>query len=178
MAYYTHAFEAVVDRFAVGKTKPLWYNVVFLPAELEAELPFEAFPRLRIDGELNEQPIAGAFMPTGDGRYYLILSSKFLKQAGARVGEVVEVRFRIDEQDRVDVPAELERALARDNACRAAWDALTPGRRRGITHYVRTAKTAPTLNKRIVEALEVIAEFNGDFRKWQQARRKRRQSAR
>ncbi|MEM9169079.1 MAG: DUF1905 domain-containing protein, partial [Pseudomonadota bacterium] len=130
MTLYPYTFEAPVERFSVGKTKTIRYRVMFLPADLHAALPFDAHPRLRVEGEIADAPIANAFIPSGDGRVYVIVSPTVMKAAGLAVGDLAEMRFRIADQEHVDVPAALARAVnvARDRA--EAWGALTPGKRR------------------------------------------------
>ncbi|MEL6962054.1 MAG: DUF1905 domain-containing protein, partial [Pseudomonadota bacterium] len=103
MSYYTHEFEAVIDRHGVGKTKVIFYKVLFMPPCFEEELPFAEYPRLRVEGEIAEVSVRGAWIPTGDGRRYFIVSPEVRKQTGLDVGDLVEMRFRIDDQDHVDV---------------------------------------------------------------------------
>jgi len=151
-------FEGRIDRFGVGRERKVWYTVLFLPDGLATALPFGRFPRLRVEGEIADVPVAGAWMPTGDGRRYFIVSPRVLKDAGVGLGDLVEMRFGIADQDAVDVPAALADALVRDEGARAAWDALTPGRRRGLAHRVHGARTPETRARRVAE---VIAELNG-----------------
>jgi Bacteriocin-protection, YdeI or OmpD-Associated/Domain of unknown function (DUF1905) len=152
MPYFTHSFEGPVARFGVGKTRKVWYTVLFLPADVEGER--EAIPpsRFRVEAEVNGFPASGAFIPAGDGRRYLLLSPELLKQAELKVGNVVE-------------------ELSRRAALRKAWAILTPGRQRGAAHFVRTAKTPATRLRRVAEASEVILQHRGDFRKWQDAKK-------
>ncbi|MEN7342979.1 MAG: YdeI/OmpD-associated family protein [Pseudomonadota bacterium] len=162
--FFTHEFESVLAEFGVGKTRKVWYRVVFMPAALEAELPFDRYPRLRIDGEINDVPIANAFIPTGDGRRYLIVSPEVIKTAGLQIGDLVTTRFRIADQDHVDVPDELNAALEQDKAARSQWDALTPGKKRALAFHVAGAKTAPTIEKRIKAVLVALREKQGRLR--------------
>lgn len=155
-SYFTHEFDAPIEEFGVGRTKKVWYRVVFMPAALESQLPFDRYPRLRIDGEISDVPISNAFIPTGDGRRYLIVSPKVLRDAGVTLGDEVSVRFRVADQDHVDVPDALVRALSNDRSASAAWDALTPGKRRAMAHRVAGAKTQPTIKRRVVEVLESL----------------------
>ncbi|MEL6225725.1 MAG: YdeI/OmpD-associated family protein [Pseudomonadota bacterium] len=156
MSYFTHEFEDAISLQGVGIKKVLTYKVLFLPPHFEAELPFREFPRLRVEGEIADVPVRGAWMPVGDGRRYFIVSPEVKKQTGFDVGDVVEMRFRIDDQDRVDIPASLQSALREDDAANAQWDRLTAGKKRMFTFHVASAKTAPTEARRVVEAMEAI----------------------
>jgi hypothetical protein len=45
-----------------------------MPRHLAATLPMRARPWLRVRGEIVDIPAAGAWMPTGDGRHYYVVS--------------------------------------------------------------------------------------------------------
>jgi hypothetical protein len=158
LSYFTHGFEAPIERHGIGTGRVVWYRVLFLPERLAAELPFDKHPRLRVEGEIAEVPVSGAFIPSGDGRRYFIVSPAVLKTAEVAVGDTVEMRFRVDDQDRVDLPDALARALAAHPGARARFEALSPGARRGLTHRVGSAKTDATRLKRVEE---VLAELLG-----------------
>jgi len=152
-AFFDHAFEGAIDRFGVGKTRKVWYSVLFLPPEIASDLPFARYPRLRVDGEIADVPVTGAWMPTGDGRRYFIVGPRVFRDASVGVGSVVEMRFRIADQDAVDMPDALAAALLLDADAAKAWAALTPGKQRGLTHSVHGAKTDPTRARRVAEVI-------------------------
>jgi uncharacterized protein YdeI (YjbR/CyaY-like superfamily) len=102
---------------------------------------------------VNGVPLKGALMPTG-GRWYLMLSKAVLKRARLRLGDITRVASADADQDAVDVPPPLAEALDADPDLRAAWNALTPGKRRGLAHRVASAKTAPTIAKRVAEGID------------------------
>ncbi|MEM9789148.1 MAG: YdeI/OmpD-associated family protein [Planctomycetota bacterium] len=171
MDYYPHKFETTVKRFGVGKTKVLWYTVVFLPDELRTELPFDQYPRLRVEGEIEEVSITNAFMPTGDGRYYLIVSPKVLKDAGVEAGDTVRVWFRVADQNHVEVPPALQRAIESDRKATKVWRTLTPGKMRMLAQHVMSAKTAKTQAKRTSEALKVLIDHHADLKAWRRSKK-------
>lgn len=148
MDFYDYTFEGQIVHHDVGYL----YTVVFLPGEIAQQLPFQHYPRLRIEGEVAGQPFAGAWQPSR-GRWYIMLSKPLLKAADVRLGDEVEVRFSVADQEAVDVPLALEIALNEDDLARQAWDDLTPGKRRGLTYRLTSAKTEPTREKRLTEIL-------------------------
>ncbi|MGR3484394.1 MAG: YdeI/OmpD-associated family protein [Paracoccaceae bacterium] len=153
---YPHAFTAPLSRFGVGRTRKVWYNVLFLPPEIEAVLPFDRHPRLRVEGEVAEIPWEGAWMPTGDGRRYAIVSPAVIAGAGLEQGDEVEMRFAIADQDRVEVPPALEAALRAEPDLRGPWDALTPGKRRALANHVAPARTDATAARRVADVAEAL----------------------
>ncbi len=156
--YYTHHFEGEIDLHSVGKKRQITYKVLFMPPHFEQELPFDQYPRLRIEGEIAEVPVRGAWMPVGDGRRYFIVSPEIKKQMGYDVGDRVEMSFRIDDQDFVDVPPELQSVLDANPKALRHWNEFTPGKKRMFTFHVLSAKTEPTQAKRIAEAISAIEQ--------------------
>jgi hypothetical protein len=154
MAWFTHEFDGTVARHLIGGT--LRYTVVWCPPEVAATLPFASTPRLRIEADVSGHPIHGAWQPAG-GRWYLMLPKSFLRTAALAVGDVVTVAFRVVDQARVDVPAELDAALRRHATARRAWEALTPGAQRGMAYRVESARKAETRAARVAEVLEALA---------------------
>jgi hypothetical protein len=156
MSFYPYSFEAPIERHGVGRSRKVWYTVLFLPDDIAAQLPFDQHPQLRIEGELEEQPMDNAFIPAGDGRYYVIVSPDLQKAAGLKLGQRVAFRFRVGDQSAVNMPDALTQALARDAAAHDAWEALTVGRRRGLAYHVASAKTAATRDRRVGAVLAAI----------------------
>ncbi|NRA31635.1 MAG: YdeI/OmpD-associated family protein [Parvularculaceae bacterium] len=171
MSFFTHEFEAPIEKFGVGKTKKIWYNVLFLPSDISATLPFDQYPRLRVDGEIADVPVNSAFIPVGDGRYYVIVGKDVLKQGDVRLGHIVSMRFGIADQDAVDVPDALAAALRNDQHAADAWAEITAGKKRMMAQHVKTAKTDPTRTKRVAEAIEAMLSHKGDLRAWRNAKR-------
>ena len=156
MSYFDFDFEGPVERLGIGRTKQVFYKVLFLPPELESELPFDQYPRLRVVGEIADVPVRGAWQPVGDGRRYFIVSPKVLSATDTGMGDLVEMRFAIDDQDYVEMPDALRDALDVDTALATAWTALTPGKQRFHAHRVLSAKTVPTIAKRVAEIRSLL----------------------
>ncbi|WP_376090257.1 YdeI/OmpD-associated family protein [Roseomonas sp. CCTCC AB2023176] len=152
MPAYPHRFEAPVVLHDVGTYR---YTVVFLPPDLAATLDFPPGNRLRASGEVADIPFGGAWQPVR-GRWFLMLSKDLIRTAEIKPGDVVEVRFRVEPPDTVETPEALDRALEADHKAKAAWNAMTPGARRGLAHRVASAKTPATVARRLDEALAVL----------------------
>ncbi|MEO1474185.1 MAG: YdeI/OmpD-associated family protein [Pseudomonadota bacterium] len=158
MSYFIHGFVGEIALHGVGKSRVITYKVLFMPPRFETVLPFQTYPRLRVEGEIADVPVRGAWMPVGDGRRYFIVSPDIKANTGMDVGDEVEMRFRVDDQDRVDVPNALRAALNSDDAAFAQWNKLTAGKKRMFTNHVFSAKTAPTEQRRVDEAMVAIME--------------------
>lgn len=159
MSYYDYEFEAPIERLAIGNgIKVLHYNVVILPEELVRILPFNEFPKLRVIGEIGSHSVRGAWNPIADGRKYFILSQKFLDGAELKLGVLTDVRFNIDDQDYVDVPIELEKALTINTDLDRKWNKLTSGKKRYYCYQISTAKQQKTRQKRLEHVLEMLQQ--------------------
>jgi hypothetical protein len=121
------------------------YTILRLPAQAEAAL---AGAR-RAEGEFGDHPVNLALSraPVVEG-VFLWTGQSLMDRTGLRPGKVFEVRLRPAPDDAVDTPPDVALALS-DAGVTAAWDALTPGKRRGILYKIDTARTAPTRAKRI-----------------------------
>lgn len=159
MAFYTFNFEAVMVRHLIGKgERKLAYSVVLLPDGLRPELPFEEHPRLRVEGELNGHPFNGAWQPAGNGRYFLMVPKPIIKADGLSVGDDIELRFNIADQNEVAVPPALLAALRGQPDLLERWNQLTAGKQRGFAHRVASAKAASTIAKRVDEVVHMVRE--------------------
>jgi len=158
MSYFSHAFMGEIALHGVGRSRVVTYKVLFLPTRFEPDLPFKMYPRLRVEGEIAEIPVRGAWMPVGDGRRYFIVSPEIKAKTGFDVGDDVEMRFRVDDQDHVDIPSALQAALNANDLASTQWDKLTAGKKRMFTNHVLSAKTPPTQQRRVDEALTALRE--------------------
>jgi len=141
----------------INKKGELFYTVLFLPQSLIDQLPLKKYPRLRIEGEMHGIEFGGAVQPA-KGRYYLLISRDFMQKQGLALGDLVDVRFNIADQDHVDVPTELATALANSEAANAIWQTLTPGKKRGYAAHVAAAKQPATRERRAAKMIGFIVE--------------------
>jgi hypothetical protein len=79
-------------------------------------------------------------------------------QLGVELGQELQVRIERDEAPRtLELPAELERALAADPAAKAAFEALAPSRRKEHARAIADAKKPETRAKRLAAVLEALS---------------------
>jgi hypothetical protein len=142
-----------------GRVEPLvWgkstYTILRLPPVVAAAL----HPAKRVEGEVNDHPVNLALTraPVVEG-VFLWAGQSLLDRVGIAPGEEVEVRLRPAPDDRVDTPDDIAAAL-RAGGASAAWDALTPGKRRGLIYQISTAKTDATRSKRIAALIRTLTE--------------------
>jgi hypothetical protein len=147
-------FEGVIEPVLWGETT---YTILRLPDEVAAAL--EGAGAKRVEGEFAEHPVNLALnraSPVGDFAF-LWTGKSLLKAIGLEAGEPFEVRLRPAPDDAVDTPDDIAHAL-RQADLSAAWEALTPGKRRGLLYKIATAKTQATRDKRIAA---LVADLGG-----------------
>ena len=138
-------FDGVVEPLVWGTST---HTILRLPADVVTALG----KTRRVEGEVNDHPVNLALTrsPAAQG-VFLWAGQSLTSRVGIAPGDRVEVRLRPAPDDRVDVPDDVALAL---RGVMAAWEALTPGKRRGLLYQVDTAKTAATRAKRIAKLAE------------------------
>ncbi|MEM7336893.1 MAG: YdeI/OmpD-associated family protein [Chloroflexota bacterium] len=158
-SFYKYEFNGRIQQHSVGINKrgELFYTVIFLPDSVTNQLPLKKYPRLRVEGEMHDLPFQGALQPA-KGRWYLLLSQRFLKENHLSLGNEIDVRFNIGDQDHVEMPIELQQALDAHEAAKALWNTFTPGKKRGFATTVSSAKRAETRQTRAEKMIQYILE--------------------
>ena len=143
------AFEAAIVPVEWGRAT---YTVLPLP---DAAMDALGHPA-RVEGEVAEHPVnlSPQRAPVLEGAF-LWAGKAFLSAAGIAPGEVVEVRLRAADPDAVKVPPDLAAAL-RAAGRTDAWEAATPGARRGWLHPVLSAKRPETRARRIAALVAAL----------------------
>lgn len=152
MEEYPFEIFTKIEKHASGRIN---YTVAYVPEDLQQQLNLKQHPRLRIDGEVCSIRFNGALHPS-KGRWHVLLPKRMLKKCGLKLGDDVLVMFRIADQDAVDMPSELERALAANRRAGENWKKLTTGRRRGYAYRVASAKRLETRELRVAEVIDWV----------------------
>jgi hypothetical protein len=91
------------------------------------------------------------------GRFLVPLSADNRQAAGVAAGDEVDVSIELDAAPReVDVPDDLERALAADPTARRFFDGLSFTHRKEWVRWVTEAKKAETRAQRVVRTVEAL----------------------
>lgn len=116
-----------------------------------------------VAGTINAHPIRATLVPTGGGRHRLYVNGEMRKATGTDVGDTVHFVLRFDAKSReIEVPRDLAKALRARKGARAAWDGLTPSKRREFLIVILDAKTAATRARRIQRAIDHAFELSAE----------------
>lgn len=141
-----HVFVAIVSRQDDGMRLPF----VPIPNDVAHEL-LTAGTR-RVIASFNGVECKRAIQGSKSGEQRLIVSAKFLKQAGADFGRPVEVMLRTDPNpDDVEIVEEFIATLDEYPEAAERYYALSPGMQRSVALYVNSAKRVDTRIKRSLE---------------------------
>ncbi len=126
---------------------------------------------VRINGK-PENPWRINMMPIGDGSFRLYLHGEVRKASNTRVGDLVRVEVRFDEDYKSGpnhaMPVWFRTALAKNPLAKKNWDTLIPSRRKEILRYFCQLKSAPACARNLDRALHVLSGKPGRFmaRSW------------
>jgi hypothetical protein len=147
------AFTGRIETLVWGTST---YTIVRLPDDVAERLAADG--ARRVEGEINEHPVnlAPVRAPVLE-ETFLWTGRSLLDRIGIGPGDEVEVRLRKAPDDAVETPEDIAAAL-RAAGAGPLWEALTPGKRRGLIYQVGTAKTQATRERRIAK---LIGEIGG-----------------
>jgi bifunctional DNA-binding transcriptional regulator/antitoxin component of YhaV-PrlF toxin-antitoxin module len=91
------------------------------------------------------------------GVHLIGFNKEVRERAGIEIGDEVTVELERDEEPReVNVPPELEQALAANSGARAAFEGLSHTHRREYAEWIGEGKRAETRERRAARALEML----------------------
>ncbi|MBI2682858.1 MAG: DUF1905 domain-containing protein [Acidobacteriales bacterium] len=157
---------AKLKRFKVPLEKGggnLGWTIIRIPFDVKAEWGSGA--RTAVRGTINGFPFRTSAFPTKHTGHFMMVNKEMQKGAGAcRIGEVVRVEMEPDTGERrVEVPKEMQRALAQDKTLRKYYDALNYSMRKEIVRWVTGVKHAETRVRRAEQLAErLLATMEGE----------------
>lgn len=106
-----------------------------------------------------------ADLPSDDDLRALLAKAATMIEAGAKPPHM----DRRQPREPLPVPPALTAAIEANPAAAAVWSAFPPGKIRDYAEWIGEARTAPTRDKRIAQAVEWIADGKG--RNWKYEKR-------
>ena len=140
----------------VARVYCVWIvRYIDLPPEAGAAFAGRTPP---VRGTCNGAPFRGTLVPRGKGQFRLCLNAEIRRAAGGvDEGDDVEITLARTRPHPVpDMPPELASALATHRGGRLAFEAMAPGRRRGMLRWLGEARSPGARGKRIRRLLEIL----------------------
>jgi hypothetical protein len=108
-----------------------------------------------------EPPWRICMMPRGNGGFYLYLHGAVRTASGTRVGDRVQARVAFDTDYKGGpahaMPGSFRSALSKSSAMKAAWNALSPSRKKEILRYFANLKSRDARERNIRRAVAVLS---------------------
>jgi hypothetical protein len=144
-----HRFEAVLTTSQGSGT------FVVVPLDVPALFGGRRPP---VRGTVNGFPFRSTIAPYGDA-FYLGVNRKLRAGAGVEAGETVVVELERDDEPReVEVPPDLDEALAADSNALATFDRLSHTHRKEYVDWIAEAKRGETRRRRIEKTVAMLRE--------------------
>ena len=140
----------------------------YLPIPLDISDAFHEAGVKRLIVVLNGTSYRRALLGRLDGERFIYISQSVMKAADISLGDMVELSLSADpEPDRIDIPEELVIVLEDDEPAARRFYSMTPGKQRGLSHYISSAKREATRIKRSFEIAEKLRTYTlyGDKKK-------------
>jgi predicted DNA-binding antitoxin AbrB/MazE fold protein len=141
----------------IGKVERI--DVIFksfcidVPETILAKLPKGKY---RTEGTMNGIPFNLAIQTQKPARKYLTVSQNLLKKIKRKEGEPVEIKFHLVSSEKLDIPEEFLAVLEGDELAEKMFNEFTTGKKRGLIHYISSAKSIDTRIKRSFEMAHKI----------------------
>ena len=135
-----------------GRVAPMvWgsstYTVLPIPTDVVDQLALSGGKRVEV--EINDQSFELALTKAPVlAETFVYTGKRILKATAVEPGELLSLRIRGSDPNQVVLPDDV-RAMLIARECLTAWEALSPGKRRGLLHPIQTAKRPETRRTRI-----------------------------
>lgn len=140
-------FKAKPEPIQIG----LVQNCIVVPPEIMDQLPKKG--RIRVKGTMQGIPFALAIQSMKNGvRYFSVNRELFKKISSLSDGEI-SIKFHPVDPDELDIPEELNELLLQDEHAAEIWNNFTTGKKRGLIHYLDSAKSIETKVNRAVKIM-------------------------
>lgn len=139
-------------------------HYIDVPIEI-AETLANKFPA-RALVTINGTTFHGGVLRRKDGYYLIQMGKATLKKIKALRNDLVEVKIEPDQTTYgYELPEEMEALLEQDEDGRKIWEALNPGMKRSLLHYVNSAKSVDVRIKRSIHILKRTEEIQAERKK-------------
>lgn len=99
----------------------------------------------------------------GDGNFYIIVATRYVKLLGKRSGDVVMFEITEDQSPLgVEIPGVLEALLEQDEDAKRIFGAMTDGKKRSLIYLIKRIKD---IDKQIQKALTFLNEQKSGVKK-------------
>jgi hypothetical protein len=131
---------------------------IFITIPFDAAAAFGSRGRIPVKGTINGFAFRSSLLAVGDGTHRMAVSKPMREGAKASAGDRVAVTMARDDAERtVEVPGELQRALAGAPDAAATFERFAYSHRKAYVEWIASAKQAETRERRAAKAVTMLA---------------------
>jgi len=132
-----------------------------VPAGVSAKMrPVKGY--IPIKGTINGHAFIQTLVPVKDAPYRLFVNGPMLKGSGTKLGDTANFSIEEDLAPRTEpFPKGFKKVLTGNNLL-AAFDQLTPARRKEVLRYLNNLKTKESLQRNIDKVIAQLQQKTGD----------------
>ncbi len=147
----TKRFEAVIQKHP---DKDATY--IEIPFDVEKEFGAK---RVKVKATFDGIEYRGSIVKMGLPCYMIGMTKEIRKKIGKEAGDTVVIEVEKDEEDRiVELPEKMQEKLAMNKEAQAFYESLSYSAKRKYAQWILSAKKEETREKRILEAVEKLAQ--------------------
>lgn len=142
------AFYATLEKPDDGK------DTAYISIPFDVEETYGTKGHVKVKALFDGYPYRGTLANMGTGAHILIVRKDIRAAIGKKVGEKVKVELMEDTEERiVDIPEELQSALAKNPKAKSFYDTLSYTNRKEYAVWIKDAKKEETKKKRLKETI-------------------------
>lgn len=154
-------FNTIILKFGDQGEKTGW-RYIDIPADIAQQLKPDNKKSFRVKGMLDGFAFAGiALMPMGDGNFIMALKADIRKAIHKREGAMLQVWLEVDNDYKVEMPADLMECFDADPDAFIFFNSLIRSHRDYFIKWIDSAKTEATRVKRIVNTVNAASRQMG-----------------
>ncbi|MDE3213285.1 MAG: DUF1905 domain-containing protein, partial [Bacteroidota bacterium] len=148
-------FNALIKRFGAQGEKTGW-TYIEIPEKVTSQLKPGFKKAFRVKGSLDAQSVKQvSLIPMGEGNYILPLNASMRKQLGKMKGDILEVQLEEDTRP-LKINTYFLECLKDEPSAWEFFHTLPQGHRNYFSKWIESAKTDPTRDKRIAQAVNAL----------------------
>ncbi|MBX3119945.1 MAG: DUF1905 domain-containing protein [Fimbriimonadaceae bacterium] len=152
-------FSATLHRPVTTESDVSW---TFLNLPKEASDKLSSRGMMSVEGTFNGSSFVTTLLPDGEGGHWMKVDQKLREAAGAKPGDVIELKIApVAKEPEPEVPEDVLAALeAAGSVAMETWRSITPIARRDWIFWIVSGKKAETRIKRIQVACDKLSKGN------------------
>lgn len=154
-----YTFKAILEIIGINP-------FVFVPEKILLQIFNQAGKNkgyIPIRGVINNETDYTQTLVRYSGEWRLYINTSMLKHSPNRIGETIEISIQFDPDSRViETPEKFVHALHKNATAKTVFENLSASKKKEIVRYLANLKSAETLDKNIVKAIDFLLG-NGRF---------------